>query len=203
MEALTAVREGRVRPRDGIPPAIPSSVASQSTTSLPHRFEPENTASPPTGVGKSHGTTDAAGEGRVKDRTDLNAAIPPSARLTPVADQARRRPAAEPIAPDRDRDHDRVVRVTAESLTRLMGLAGEALVQTHRLPSLVDSLWRLKGRKRDFWSRYRSWKTVCRARSCAARRRARATGQSQGSGLPRLAAAGRDGRGDRGVCPRQ
>ena len=42
---------------------------------------------------------------------------------------------------------DRVVRVTADSLTRLMGLAGEALVQTHRLPSLVESLWRLKGRQ--------------------------------------------------------
>ena len=44
-------------------------------------------------------------------------------------------------------DQDRVVRVTAESLTRLMGLAGEALVQTHRLPTLVASLWRLKGRQ--------------------------------------------------------
>ena len=48
---------------------------------------------------------------------------------------------------DRDRDRDRVVRVTAESLTRLMGLAGEALVQSHRLPPLVDALWRLKGRQ--------------------------------------------------------
>ena len=39
------------------------------------------------------------------------------------------------------------MRVTAESLTRLMGLAGEALVQTHRLRPLVDSLWRLKARQ--------------------------------------------------------
>jgi two-component system, chemotaxis family, sensor histidine kinase and response regulator WspE len=46
-----------------------------------------------------------------------------------------------------DLNRDRVVRVTAESLTRLLGLAGEALVQTHRLPPLVDSLWRLKGRQ--------------------------------------------------------
>ena len=37
--------------------------------------------------------------------------------------------------------------MTAESLTRLMGLAGESLVQTHRLPPLVDSLWQLKGRQ--------------------------------------------------------
>ena len=39
------------------------------------------------------------------------------------------------------------MRVTAESLTRLLGLAGEALVQSHRLPPLVDSLWRLKGKQ--------------------------------------------------------
>ena len=39
------------------------------------------------------------------------------------------------------------MRVTAESLTRLMGLAGESLVQTHRLPPVVESLWRLKGRQ--------------------------------------------------------
>src|SRR5438034_488738 len=50
-------------------------------------------------------------------------------------------PPGEPAVPDR------VVRVTAESLTRLMGLAGEALVQTHRLRPLVDSLWRLRGRQ--------------------------------------------------------
>jgi two-component system, chemotaxis family, sensor histidine kinase and response regulator WspE len=55
--------------------------------------------------------------------------------------------AAEPASRERDREHDRVVRVTAGSLTRLMGLAGEALVQTHRLRPLVDSLWRLKARQ--------------------------------------------------------
>jgi two-component system, chemotaxis family, sensor histidine kinase and response regulator WspE len=46
-----------------------------------------------------------------------------------------------------DRGRDRVVRVTAESLTRLLGLAGEALVQSHRFPPLVDTLWRLKGKE--------------------------------------------------------
>ena len=55
---------------------------------------------------------------------------------------------AEPTRdPDRDREHDRVVRVTAESLTRLMGLAGEALVQSHRLRPMVDALWRLRERQ--------------------------------------------------------
>jgi two-component system, chemotaxis family, sensor histidine kinase and response regulator WspE len=55
--------------------------------------------------------------------------------------------AGEPAARDRDREHERVVRVTAGSLTRLMGLAAEALVQTHRLRPLVDALWRLKARQ--------------------------------------------------------
>jgi len=42
---------------------------------------------------------------------------------------------------------DRVVRVTAESLTRLMGLAGESLVQTRRFRPFVESLLLLKGRQ--------------------------------------------------------
>ena len=42
---------------------------------------------------------------------------------------------------------DRVIRVTAESLTRLMGLAGESLVQTHRFHPFVDSLLLLKSRQ--------------------------------------------------------
>ena len=45
-------------------------------------------------------------------------------------------PVAEPV--------DRVVRVTAESLTRLMSLAGESLVQTRQLRPFVDSLLGLK-----------------------------------------------------------
>ena len=55
-----------------------------------------------------------------------------------------------PISLDNSRDatdRDRVVRVTAHSLTRLMGLAGESLVQNHRLRPLVDSLWRLRKRQ--------------------------------------------------------
>ena len=68
-------------------------------------------------------------------------------------------------APISNRDRDRVVRVTAASLTRLMGLAGEALVQTHRLPPLVESLWRLKGRQTDSWNCCRSWKIAFRARA--------------------------------------
>ena len=62
-----------------------------------------------------------------------------------VEKQNQERPTADSAGSNQGRD--RVVRVAAESLTRLMGLAGETLVQTHRLPPLVDSLWRLKGRQ--------------------------------------------------------
>jgi two-component system sensor histidine kinase and response regulator WspE len=51
-------------------------------------------------------------------------------------------PAAPP--PVEPEAADRVVRVTAESLTRLMSLAGESLVQSHQLRPFVDSLLALR-----------------------------------------------------------
>lgn len=42
---------------------------------------------------------------------------------------------------------ERVVRVTAESLSRLLGLAGESLIESRRLRPFVDSLRDLKGRQ--------------------------------------------------------
>ncbi|MDR3622596.1 MAG: hybrid sensor histidine kinase/response regulator [Paludisphaera borealis] len=54
---------------------------------------------------------------------------------------------AKPPAPASGEAADRVVRVTAESLSRLMGLAGESLVQTRRFRPFLDSLLLLKGRQ--------------------------------------------------------
>ena len=68
-----------------------------------------------------------------------------SAPTSPLQDQGPEQSLPETSVSNRDRD--RVVRVTAASLTRLMGLAGEALVQSHRFSPLVESLWRLKGRQ--------------------------------------------------------
>jgi two-component system, chemotaxis family, sensor histidine kinase and response regulator WspE len=104
----------------------------------------------------------AVKEGQAVVRHEPTAPAPPIAEVVPspspvveqetrgapaAADTPERPAAAEPSGRERDREHDRVVRVTAGSLTRLMGLAGEALVQTHRLRPLVDSLWRLKARQ--------------------------------------------------------
>ena len=60
--------------------------------------------------------------------------------------EAAKSPAAAP-APAGGESADRVVRVTAESLSRLMGLAGESLVQTRRFRPFLDSLLLLKGRQ--------------------------------------------------------
>ena len=67
----------------------------------------------------------------------------------PIAAQASPPPQASAPSPSpaAAEPADRVVRVTAESLTRLMGLAGESLVQTRRFRPFVDSLLLLKGRQ--------------------------------------------------------
>jgi two-component system sensor histidine kinase and response regulator WspE len=91
----------------------------------------------------------AAAPETLADPSPSPAHVPRSARDSDTAGQppgsAIPAPSSPGLSPDHDRD--RVVRVTAESLTRLMGLAGEALVQTHRLPPLIEALWRLKGRQ--------------------------------------------------------
>ena len=52
--------------------------------------------------------------------------------------------AAEAVAGSAVEDQDRVVRVTADNLNRLMGLAGEALVDTRWLQPFAESLLQLK-----------------------------------------------------------
>jgi two-component system, chemotaxis family, sensor histidine kinase and response regulator WspE len=48
------------------------------------------------------------------------------------------------FAPRRNEDPDRVVRIAAQSLNRLLGLAGESLVESRWLRPFADSLQRLK-----------------------------------------------------------
>jgi len=67
------------------------------------------------------------------------AASPPPAPLPTNGESAS--PPATASAPN---ETDRVLRVTAEHLNRLLGLAGESLVESHRLNPFADSLQRLK-----------------------------------------------------------
>jgi two-component system, chemotaxis family, sensor histidine kinase and response regulator WspE len=71
--------------------------------------------------------------------------VAPASAIDEVRGDVTDRPARP--APGIPGGHDRAVRVTAESLTRLLGLAGEALMQSHRLSPLVDSLWHLKAKQ--------------------------------------------------------
>ena len=131
----TAVKEGRVEARTAVADVDAGPVPSRprSRTRRLRRSEPTMPA-------------------------DLGTPAPADRPEGPIDEPDRPRPPARPRprratrqlrATGRDRDRDRVVRVTAESLTRLMGLAGEALVQSHRLRPLVDALWRLgSGRSR-------------------------------------------------------
>ena len=60
-------------------------------------------------------------------------------------------PGPAPSPPAAPEAADRMVRVTADSLTRLMGLAGESLVEARRLRPFLDSFRALKGRQDALW----------------------------------------------------
>jgi two-component system sensor histidine kinase and response regulator WspE len=68
----------------------------------------------------------------------------PSPAVTTPSDEAPAATAAEPAAEAAIESTDRVVRVSADSLTRLVGLAGEALVETRQLRPFVDGLLGLR-----------------------------------------------------------
>jgi two-component system sensor histidine kinase and response regulator WspE len=77
---------------------------------------------------------------------------PPTAPPEPAAPAAAAEPAAPPVAGIEPaapamrvaEQADRVVRVSADSLTRLVGLAGESLVETRQLRPFVDGLLQLR-----------------------------------------------------------
>lgn len=63
----------------------------------------------------------------------------------------KRDPTTEASLEGRAESADRVVRVTAENLNRLMGLAGESLVQARQLRPLVDGFGKLKQVHSQLW----------------------------------------------------
>lgn len=83
----------------------------------------------------------------------LPEAPPPRATFESVSSSAVESQTPEALAPEQV---DRVVRVTAESLTRLMSLAGESLIQSRQLRPFVDSLLSIKARQSDLLSTLQS-----------------------------------------------
>lgn len=130
---ISAIQEGKELPpsAESISPAhlIPSEIASHTPSSRDTELAV---------------VTSMPGD---EQETGASAESPPTAARVDhqTVRQDRERSIVEASGPSPA--PDRVVRVTAESLTRLMALTGEALVQTHRLPSFLQSLWRLKGRQ--------------------------------------------------------
>jgi len=117
-EALAAIGSGRAAPA---PPAPSPEVESETETEA--EAEAEAAPSPPPATPK-----------------------PASAAAPEAAPAAKSSPSPAPPATNGEAA-DRVVRVTAESLTRLMGLAGESLVQTRRFRPFLDDLLALKRRQ--------------------------------------------------------
>ncbi|MFM8292403.1 MAG: hybrid sensor histidine kinase/response regulator [Planctomycetia bacterium] len=74
---------------------------------------------------------------------------PPEAEPSPPEDKPEAAPKTthSPALPTES--GDRVVRVSAESLTRLVGLAGESLVETRQLRPFVDALLQLRAAQLD------------------------------------------------------
>ncbi|MCT7950051.1 hybrid sensor histidine kinase/response regulator [Ancylothrix sp. C2] len=62
---------------------------------------------------------------------------------------AQNRPSAPTQATSTDTGQDRVVRVSAENLNRIMGLAGESLIEANWLQPFADSMTSLKSRLGD------------------------------------------------------
>jgi two-component system, chemotaxis family, sensor histidine kinase and response regulator WspE len=107
---------------------------------------------PPTLTLPHKGGGDQTGGG--EQEADSSLTTPPEASPlapSPLAGEGRgggdvALPAALPSSPASDAP-GRVVRVSAESLSRLMGLAGESLVQSRQLRPFVDALIALRSRQ--------------------------------------------------------
>jgi two-component system sensor histidine kinase and response regulator WspE len=97
----------------------------------------------------------AAGDVRIQIKASESAvpaptATPPAASLLPAASAA---PGPVAVAPPPSASltpaRDRVVRVNAQSINRLMGLAGESLVESRRVQTFGSALGRLRRRQAE------------------------------------------------------
>ncbi len=113
---------------DEASPAVvePTEAASPPPPQPPPVSKPEPTPSSPPGTESTAAPADAP-----RESTDARSG-------------ADAKPATRPID-----QTDRVVRVSAESLTRLVALAGESLVEARQLRPFVDSMVHLRGRQTE------------------------------------------------------
>jgi two-component system sensor histidine kinase and response regulator WspE len=95
-------------------------------------------------LARSTGSSDIAENGDTVGAAGADTGF--SDRSAPGAHQADEQPVIGQPLPASHQKPDSVVRVTAEHLSHLVGLASEALIETQRLGPVTGALWRLKGR---------------------------------------------------------
>lgn len=140
-ECLVAAQNGRLRLRQGHIDALLKGV---DLLALVATDEAAGAAAGPRIAAFLH-TLEAAsttGEGEAVDGPAPTEPEPALAAL--VADAA---PAAAALTPTPDASPagaDRMIRITSQSMTRLLGLAGESLIEARRLRPFADSLQRLR-----------------------------------------------------------
>ncbi|GLS21877.1 hybrid sensor histidine kinase/response regulator [Labrys miyagiensis] len=91
----------------------------------------------------------ASAPARTEVATPVLAAQPSRALASARPEPARPEPVEAGIPASGSAGPDRIVRLTAGSLNRLLGLAGEALIEARRLRPFADSLVRLKRLQSD------------------------------------------------------
>jgi two-component system sensor histidine kinase and response regulator WspE len=119
-----------------VPPAK-SSVHPPASPEASSVATPAKTASQPAATGSI-----PAGSADERLAESKPAAPPPSALTRPGVP-------AQPLAQRASDTPERVIRLTAENLNRLLGLAGESLVESRWLRPFSDSLQRLKRQQAD------------------------------------------------------
>lgn len=87
-------------------------------------------------------------QARLSGQHVARVAVPPIAAVPPLAPVAVQTPAVPEAPAAAVPDEERVLRVTADTLNRLLGLSSETLVESHRLDPFNASMLRLKRQQR-------------------------------------------------------
>jgi two-component system, chemotaxis family, sensor histidine kinase and response regulator WspE len=136
--------------------------AAVAVESSPNADQPQSQSREDSGpdLGSQLGPAAAANTGSTNGATEQSPTGSKPAKLGNIAKVRDRAtaPKGSPAAPSGDRDSrrqrspsnaDRIVRVSADNLNRLMGLAGESLVEANWLQPFADSLAKLRNQQRD------------------------------------------------------
>ena len=110
----------------------------QEFLSLLGTFMPDHKVAPPPSVAEPARTTPPPPSPKQPPKDPHNATPPSPGEPVPTGTGARTAAEPEPETPER------VLRLTADNLNRLLGLAGESLVESRWLRPFTDSMQRLK-----------------------------------------------------------